>query len=203
MHGKLTIRYECELNRKIFSYNFFKYMFASMKIKIFIYVLVILYAGNPEHSFAKEDASANNKNVYLLSRSMKIGNEPVQDAIFSPDDQHAVVLSGSSSLEIYRTQSGKRERIITNREHNALSLVLHNAGKLAVTGGKDDTVRIWETDQTTAQAVLRGHLSAVSVLALNPGDPYWLLEVWTGLLFSGTLKKKNFLNLQRLPVKEA
>ena len=121
-------------------------MFASMKIKIFIFILVILYAGHPEHAFAKEEVGAKNKNIYLLSRSMKIGNEPVKDAIFSPDDQHAVVLSGSSSLEIYRTQSGKRERIITSREHNALSLVLHAAGKLAVTGGKDDTVRIWETD---------------------------------------------------------
>ena len=68
-------------------------MFASMKIKIFIYILVILYAGHSELAFTKEDAGANNKNVYLLSRSMKIGNEPVKDAIFSPDDQHAVVLS--------------------------------------------------------------------------------------------------------------
>ncbi|GIT09744.1 MAG: hypothetical protein CM1200mP30_33740 [Pseudomonadota bacterium] len=112
-------------------------------------------------------------------------------------------MSGSSSLEIYRTQSGKRERIITNREHNALSLLLHTAGKLAITGGKDDTVRIWETDQTTAQAVLRGHLSAVSVLALNPGGPFLASGSLDGTLFSGTLKKKNFLNHQRLSVKEA
>ena len=40
---------------------------------------------------------------------------------------------------------------------------------MAVTGGLDDTVRIWNTDQSTAQAVMRGHLSAVSVLALNTG----------------------------------
>ena len=119
------------------------------------YILVVLFLGHPEYTFAKEDGIAINKKVYLLSRSIKIGNKPIKDAIFSPDDQHALVLSGSSSLEIYRTQNGKRERVITNREHNALSLVLHNAGKLAVTGGKDDTVRIWETGQTTAKAVLR------------------------------------------------
>ena len=198
MHGKQTIRYECEMKRKIFSYNYFKCMFASMKIKIFIYILVILYAGHSEHAFAKEDAGANNKNVYLLSRSMKIGNEPVKDAIFSPDDQHAVVLSGSSSLEIYRTQSGKRERIITNREHNALSLVLHNAGKLAVTGGKDDTVRIWETDQTTAQAVLRGHLSAVSVLALNPGGSILASGSLDGTVIFWDIKEKKLLKSSKV-----
>ena len=174
-----------------------------MKIKIFIFILVILYAENPEHAFAKEDVGAKNKNVYLLSRSMKIGNEPVKDAIFSPDDQHAVVLSGSSSLEIYRTQSGKRERIITNREHNALSLLLHTAGKLAITGGKDDTVRIWKTDQTTAQTVLRGHLSAVSVLALNPGGSILASGSLDGTVIFWDIKEKNCLNHQRLLEKEA
>ena len=62
-----------------------------MKIKIFIYILVTLYAGHSKYVIAKEDVGANNKNVYLLSRSMKIGNEPVKDAVFSPDDQHADV----------------------------------------------------------------------------------------------------------------
>ena len=157
------------MKSKIFSHNFFKCVFLSVKSKLFKYILVVLFLGHAEYTFAKEDGIAINKKVYLLSRSMKIGIKPIKDAIFSPDDQHALVLSGSSSLEIYRTQNGKRERIITNREHNAISLVLHNAGKLALTGGKDDTVRIWETGQTTAKAVLRGHLSAVSVLALNPG----------------------------------
>ncbi len=169
MHGIQLIKYECEMKSKIFSHNFFKCMFLLLNSKIFIYILVVVFLSHPKYTFAKKDVNGINKNVYLLSRSIKIGNKPIKDAIFSPDDQHALVLSGSSSLEIYRTQNGKRERIINNREHNALSLVLHNAGKLAVTGGKDDTVRIWETGQTTAKAVLRGHLSAVSVLALNSG----------------------------------
>ena len=123
------------MKSKIFSHNFFKSMIVSRKRKFFIYILVGLFLGHPKYTFAKEDGSAINKNVYLISRSMKIGNKPIKDAIFSPDDQHALVLSWSSSHEIYRTQNGKRERIITNREHNAISLVLHNAGKLALTGG--------------------------------------------------------------------
>ena len=173
-------------------------MFVSKKIKTFIYILVVLFLGHPEYTFAKEDGSAINKNVYLLSRSMKIGNKPIKDAIFSPDDQHALVLSGSSSLEIYRTQNGKRERIITNREHNALSLVLHNAGKLAVTGGKDDTVRIWETGQTTAKAVLRGHLSAVSVLALNPGGSILASGSLDGTVIFWDINEKKLLKSSKV-----
>ncbi len=198
MHGKHIIRYEWEMKRKIFSYKFFKYIFSSMKTKILIYFIVILYAGSPEHNFAEEDGGANNKNVFLLSRSMKIGNEPVKDAIFSADDQRAVVLSGSSSIEIFRTQSGKRERIITNREHSALSIVLHNAGKLAATGGKDDTIRIWETDQTTAKGVLRGHLSAVSVLALNPGGSILASGSLDGTVIFWDIREKKLLKSSKV-----
>ncbi len=169
MHGFHIIRYECEMKSKIFSNKLLKFKFSSMNIKILICIFIILCQINLEPTFAKEDEGTNNKNIYMLSRSLKIGNEPVKDAIFSADDQQAIVLSGSSSIEIFRIQTGKRERVITNRDHKALSIVLHNTGKLAVTGGKDDTVRIWETDQTTSKAVLRGHLSAVSVLAMNPG----------------------------------
>ena len=173
-------------------------MIVSRKRKIFINILVVFFLGHPEYTFAKEDGSEINKNVYLLSRSMKIGNKPIKDAIFSPDDQHALVLSGSSSLEIYRIQNGKRERIITNREHNAMSLVLHNAGKLAVTGGKDDTVRIWETGQTTAKAVLRGHLSAVSVLALNPGGSILASGSLDGTVIFWDINEKKLLKSSKV-----
>ena len=118
-------------------------------------------------SLAQETAAGKHKNIYLLSQSMKLGKKPVYGVFFSADNQHAVVLSGNSSLEIYRTQNGKRQRVISSQEQKAISLVLHPGGKLAVTGGQDETVRIWDTQQTTAQGVLRGHLGAVSKLALN------------------------------------
>ena len=142
-------------------------MFSSVNIKILVYILVILYSGNPDHIFAKEGEGTIKKNVYMLSRSMKIGNEPVKDTIFSADDQHAIILSGSSSIEIFRIQTGKRERVIASREHQALSIVLHNAGKLAVTGGKDDTVRIWETDPDFREFCLHSNLPELAANILG------------------------------------
>lgn len=118
-------------------------------------------------SLAQENAAGKHKKIYLLSQSMKLGKKPVYGAFFSADNQHAVVLSGNSSLEIYRTQNGKRQRVISSQEQKAISLVLHPGGKLVVTGGQDETIRIWDTQLTTAQGVLRGHLGAVSKLALN------------------------------------
>ncbi|MBL4824510.1 MAG: WD40 repeat domain-containing protein [SAR324 cluster bacterium] len=120
-------------------------------------------------TLAQEASTEKHKNIYLLSQSLKLGKKPVQGAFFSADNQHAVILSGSSSLEIYRTQNGKRQRVISSQEQKAISLVLHPGGKMAVTGGKDETVRIWDTQQTSALGVLRGHLSTVSTLALNTG----------------------------------
>ena len=176
-------------------------MFVSINSKILIYILLIVYVFNHEHAFAEEHEGVNNKNVYLLSRSMKIGNGPVKDAIFSADDQHAFVLSGSSSIEIFRTQSGKRERIINNREHEALSIVLHKAGKLVLTGGKDDTVRIWEINQTTAKSVLRGHLSSISVLAINHGGSILASGSLDGTVIFWDINEKKLLKSFKVTTK--
>jgi len=158
--------------------NIFVFILKIIPEKSCCFVFIILLLCLPSSTAAKEEDSEKLKKDYFLSQSLNLGKNPVQSAVFSPNDQQAVILSGSSSLEIFRIQNGKRLRVISSHEHKAISLVLHAGGKLAVTGGQDDTVRIWSTDQTTAQAVMRGHLSAVSALALNAGG---------GILASGSL----------------
>ena len=149
--------------------NLFVFIRKIIPEKSCCFVFIILLLCLSSSTAAKEEDSEKLKKDYFLSQSLKLGKKPVQSAVFSPNDQQAVILSGSSSLEIFRIQNGKRLSVISSHEHKAISLVLHAGGKLAVTGGQDDTVRIWSTDQSTAQAVMRGHLSAVSVLALNTG----------------------------------
>ncbi|RTZ84888.1 MAG: hypothetical protein DSY94_04980 [SAR324 cluster bacterium] len=158
-----------EMQYGVLMKNLFVFIRKIIPEKICCFVFIILLLCLSSSTAAKEEDSEKLKKDYFLSQSLKLGKKPVQSAVFSPNDQQAVILSGSSSLEIFRIQNGKRLSVISSHEHKAISLVLHAGGKLAVTGGQDDTVRIWSTDQSTAQAVMRGHLSAVSVLALNTG----------------------------------
>ena len=64
MHDIKTIRYECDMKSKIFSHNFFKCMFGSMQIQIYIYIFVVLFLGHPEHTFAEEAEVAKNKKSF-------------------------------------------------------------------------------------------------------------------------------------------
>ncbi|GIT63219.1 MAG: hypothetical protein Ct9H300mP21_07650 [Pseudomonadota bacterium] len=50
------------------------------------------------------------KKDFFLSQSLKLGKKPVQSAIFSPNDQQVVILSGSSTLEIFKIQNGRKLR---------------------------------------------------------------------------------------------
>ena len=198
MHDKQAIKHDCAMKPKLFLFKNSLNHPGSMRKNWLILIFFLAFASLSISAIAQEEDTAKKKNIYLLSRSMKIGKEPVKSAIFSPDAQHAVVLSGSSTLEIYRIQNGKRIRVISSREHEAVSLILHAGGKLAVTGGKDDTVRIWETDQTTALAVLRGHLSAVSVLALNPGGTILASGSLDGTLIFWDMKEKKLLKSSKV-----
>ena len=129
---------------------------------------VILVFFVPLAVIAKDKSRERNKN-YLISQSLKFGNYPFRNVFFSTDDQHLIVLSSNSSLEIIRIQNGNKIRVIPTREQDAISLVPDLSGKLAITGGEDETIRIWDTTLTTSLGILRGHLSSVSQLALYMG----------------------------------
>ena len=120
------------------------------------FVFIILLLCLPSYTAAKEEVSEKLKKDYFLSQSLKLGKKPVQSAVFSPNDQQAVILSGSSSLEIFRIQNGKRQRVISSHDHKAISLALHDGGKLVVTGGQDETVRIWSPDQSNGAGSYAG-----------------------------------------------
>ncbi|GIT04420.1 MAG: hypothetical protein CM1200mP28_16790 [Deltaproteobacteria bacterium] len=55
-----------------------------------------------------------------------------------------------------------------------------------------------KTNQTTAQAVLRGHLSAVSVLALNPGGSILASGSLDGTVISWDIKEKKLLKSSKV-----
>ena len=189
---KYTIHYE-QFVKTCFA-NFIK---STLNCSLYILLIFICFCWSSP-SLAEENEVGKHKNVYLLSQSMKLGKKAVYSSFFSVDNQNVVILSGNSSLEIYSTQNGKRHRVISIQEQKAISLVLHPGGKLAITGGQDETIRIWDTHQTTAQGVLRGHLGAVSKLALNINGEFLASGSLNGTVILWKIKGQKMLKSAKL-----
>ena len=110
-----------------------KYVFVFIRQKIpekgccFVFIILLLCFSSSTAAKKDEDSEKLKKD-YFLSQSLKLGKKPVQSAIISPNDQLAVILSGSSSLENFRIQNGKRLRVISSHEHEAISLGIPAGG---------------------------------------------------------------------------
>ena len=96
--------------------NFFVFIQKIIPEKNCSFVFIILLLCLSSSAAAKEEDSEKLKKDYFLSQSLKLGKKPVQSAVFSPNDQQAVILSGSSSLEIFRIQNGKRLGVISSHD---------------------------------------------------------------------------------------
>ena len=100
LHDKQGIYYK-KIKFKKFMNNIFQ-NFINLKFKKSFWILfLVLYFFFSFMSFAREKSVDRNKN-YLISQSMKFGKDPLKNIFFSADDQHVIVLSANSSLEIIR-----------------------------------------------------------------------------------------------------
>jgi len=111
------INYKNQMKYEVLSKNLFACFHKLMPKKSYCFFFTLLLLCLTSSAAAQEKDSEKLKKVFLLSQSLKLGKKPVQEAFFSPDDQRAVILSGSSSLEIFRIQNGKRLRVISSHEH--------------------------------------------------------------------------------------
>ncbi|MCH2301104.1 MAG: hypothetical protein MK437_11150, partial [SAR324 cluster bacterium] len=103
--------------------------------------------GTPEIAIAQDQEITTNEESkdkinYLLTQTLRLGENRVREAFFSADSMQIIALGNKHNLEIFNSQTGKRQRVIPTQEHQALTLSLHPAGRMAVTGGMDDTVRL-------------------------------------------------------------
>ena len=165
--------------------------------KFFWIQVLIISLFFAQKSIAQDESIESNKN-YLISQSLKFGNDPFRNILFSADDQNLIVFTSNSSIEIIRIQGGKKIRIIPSRTQDAISLVTDLSGKLAITGGEDETIRIWDTTLTTSLGILRGHLSSVSQLALFMGRQILASSSLDGTLMLWDLKELTLLNSSKI-----
>ncbi len=119
-------------------------------------------------SLAAAQEAAPSREVYLLSQTFVVAKPPTLEAQFSLDGQSLVTLSGNHRLEFWVPQSAKRLRVLPTGEHRATLFVQHPTQPLLLTGGEDDTLRIWDLERSMETGILRGHLAAISGMVLDP-----------------------------------
>ena len=130
---------------------------------IFYSLLVLLLLGFPFLQFSQAQEQAE----YLLFHSLSLGKTKVEETLFTPDGSFLLTLARKHKLEIWSSRSGSRLRVIPTALHEAISLATHPSKPLVFTGGKDDTIRIWDIQQAVTKGTLRGHLSDVTALTTN------------------------------------
>jgi WD40 repeat protein len=86
---------------------------------------------------------------------------------FTPDGKRIVSVS-ADHLTIRDAATGEELGICRGHEGYIQSLVVSPDGKIAVTGGVDRTIRIWEIPTARELARWEAHDSAVTALAFSP-----------------------------------
>ncbi|MAD99156.1 MAG: hypothetical protein CMK53_00840 [Proteobacteria bacterium] len=161
--------------------------------------LLVLFLYVPELPMAQDQGTektteSEDKINYLLTQTLRLGENPVREAFFSADSMQIIALGHNHNIEIFQSQTGKRQRVIPTQEHQALTMILHPGGRVAVTGGRDDTVRLWDTSSTLAQGVLRGHLDDLSSLSMDTSGDLLLSGSLDGTLILWNMKNQELIS---------
>ena len=160
--------------------------------------LLVLFFYAPDLPMAQAQETekiteSEDKINYLMTQTLRLGENPVKEAFFSADSMQIIALGHNHNIEIFQSQTGKRQRVIPTQEHQALTMILHPGGRVAVTGGRDDTIRLWDTSSTLAQGVLRGHLDDLSSLSMDTSGDLLLSGSLDGTLILWNMKNQEVI----------
>ena len=87
----------------------------------------------------------------------------------------------------------QRLRLISTEDHEAIAMALSSASSLIVTGGRDDTIRFWNANNTQNQGVLRGHLDDVTSLTMDIIGEYLLSGSKDGTLILWNMNSQELI----------
>ena len=97
----------------------------------------------------------------------------INDMVFSPDGHHLAIAS-TKSLHLYDAKTHKALISFTGHTESVLAVAFSPNGKLLVSGGSDETVRLWQTDTGELLRTREEHWGAVNALAFSAdGETFW------------------------------
>ena len=190
LHDNDYLRYYVELYQKL-----------NIKMIALGIIFLVLFFHPPESVHAQDRETVKTKASeekinYLLTQTLRLGKNPVREAFFSADSMQIIALGNNHNIEIFQSQTGKRKRVIPTQDHQALTMILHPGGRMAVTGGRDDTIRLWDTSSTLGQGVLRGHLDDLSILSMDSSGDHLLSGSLDGSLILWNMKTQELISIK-------
>ncbi|MGA1598753.1 MAG: WD40 repeat domain-containing protein [bacterium] len=138
-------------------------------------------------------AQEDSEEIYLLSQTFKVARPETREATYSHDGQYLITLSGNHRLEFWIPHSAKRFKVIPTDTHEALHFIQHPDGNRILTGGRDETIRVWDYNRGLESGVLRGHLTPISGLHLNPTATHLISGAEDGTLIYWDLEAKKLI----------
>ncbi len=119
-----------------------------------------------------------------IVRTLQGHQEQVYQAVYSHDGTRIASVSKDSTIKIWDSHKGvlvktlegytvsQNNRLIFQPSHRGdiFSCVFTQDGKKLITGGVDNTIRVWDINSARILKILRGHKENVNYLALHPNQ---------------------------------
>ena len=118
-----------------------------------------------------------NSEAQSLSQTVKaridVQQGAINDMVFSTDGRHLAIAS-TKSLQLYDAKTYKKLISFTGHTDSVLAVALSPDGKLLISGGQDETVRLWKTDTGELVRTREEHWGHVNALAFSAdGEMFW------------------------------
>jgi WD40 repeat protein len=97
----------------------------------------------------------------------------INDMVFSADGRHLAIAS-TKSLQLYDAKTYKELISFTGHTASVLTVAFSSDGKRLISGGQDETVRLWKTDTGELLRTREEHWGAINALAFSAdGEMFW------------------------------